>query len=204
MKKVLVSLLLGVTLVGGLVGCGNKAVVEPIENQKVEVKEEGKTTKEETSNKVEQENKEEILDGTIENVIHRPNGDYSLKFDAEIINNRDYGNILKISYDVKNISFTASEWYDASGNIVRDVPICHVDITDSTGFRIIDNNGNVLNYCSIGYENEIIFAEDVYQGTTGHFSQTFFINENVDMDNITILFLPTITKFNVTVKQLES
>ena len=28
MKKVLISLLLGVTLVGGLVGCGNKTTVE--------------------------------------------------------------------------------------------------------------------------------------------------------------------------------
>ena len=28
MKKALISLLLGVTLVGGLVGCGNKPVVE--------------------------------------------------------------------------------------------------------------------------------------------------------------------------------
>ena len=28
MKKVLISLLIGVTLVGGLVGCGNKTTVE--------------------------------------------------------------------------------------------------------------------------------------------------------------------------------
>ena len=141
-----------------------------------------------------------MLDGTIENIIHRPYGDYSLKFSAEIINNRDYGNVLKISYDVKNISFT-SEYKDEYGNVISTTPFCHLDIIDDTAFKIIDNGGNVLNYCGTGYENEIIFAEDVYQGTTGHFSHTFFINENIDMNNITILFIPTMTKFNVTVKQ---
>ena len=197
MKKALISLLLGVTLVGGLVGCGNKPVVEPVTEQTQEEKvEENKLTKEDNDI---QENKEEVLDGTVENIIHRPLGDYSLKFSAEIINNRDYGNVLKISYDVKNISFTA-EYKDEYGNVTT-FPFCHLDIADSTSFRIIDNDGNVLNPCGSGYENEIIFAEDVYQGTTGHFAHTFFINENIDMSNITILFIPTMTKFNVTVNQ---
>ena len=197
MKKLFISLLLGVTLVGGLVGCGNKPVVEPVTEQTQEEKaEENKLTKEDNDI---QENKEEVLDGTVENIIHRPLGDYSLKFSAEIINNRDYGNVLKISYDVKNISFTA-EYKDEYGNVTT-FPFCHLDIADSTSFRIIDNDGNVLNPCGSGYENEIIFAEDVYQGTTGHFAHTFFINENIDMSNITILFIPTMTKFNVTVNQ---
>ena len=197
MKKALISLLLGITLVGGLVGCGSKPVVEPVTEQTQEEKvEENKLTKEDNNI---QENKEEVLDGTIENIIHRPNGDYSLKFSAEIINNRDYGNVLKISYDVKNISFTG-EYKDEYGNVVT-TPFCHIDIIDDTAFRIIDDGGNVLNYCGIGYENEIIVAEDVYQGTTGHFAHTFFINENIDMSNITILFIPTMTKFNVTVNQ---
>ena len=197
MKKALISLLLGVTLVGSLVGCGSKPVVEPVTEQTQEEKvEENKLTKEDNDI---QENKEEVLDGTVENIIHRPLGDYSLKFSAEIINNRDYGNVLKISYDVKNISFTA-EYKDEYGNVTT-FPFCHLDIADSTSFRIIDNDGNVLNPCSSGYENEIIFAEDVYQGTTGHFAHTFFINENIDMSNITILFIPTMTKFNVTVNQ---
>ena len=197
MKKALISLLLGVTLVGGLVSCGSKPVVEPVTEQTQEEKvEENKLTKEDNDI---QENKEEVLDGTVENIIHRPLGDYSLKFSAEIINNRDYGNVLKISYDVKNISFTA-EYKDEYGNVTT-FPFCHLDIADSTSFRIIDNDGNVLNPCGSGYENEIIFAEDVYQGTTGHFAHTFFINENIDMSNITILFIPTMTKFNVTVNQ---
>ena len=89
---------------------------------------------------------------------------------------------------------------DEYGNVTT-FPFCHLDIADSTSFRIIDNDGNVLNPCGSGYENEIIFAEDVYQGTTGHFAHTFFINENIDMSNITILFIPTMTKFNVTVNQ---
>ena len=197
MKKALISLLLGVTLVGGLVSCGIKPVVDPVTEQTQEEKvEENKLTKEDNDI---QENKEEVLDGTVENIIHRPLGDYSLKFSAEIINNRDYGNVLKISYDVKNISFTA-EYKDEYGNVTT-FPFCHLDIADSTSFRIIDNDGNVLNPCGSGYENEIIFAEDVYQGTTGHFAHTFFINENIDMSNITILFIPTMTKFNVTVNQ---
>lgn len=37
MKKLLISLLLGVTLVGGLVGCGNKTVIEGKENNKTVV-----------------------------------------------------------------------------------------------------------------------------------------------------------------------
>ena len=78
MKKALISLLLGITLVGGLVGCGSKPVVEPVTEQTQEEKvEENKLTKEDNNI---QENKEEVLDGTIENIIHRPNGDYSLKF----------------------------------------------------------------------------------------------------------------------------
>ena len=40
MKKALISLLLGVTLVGGLVGCGNKPVVEDKEVNSVIVEEE--------------------------------------------------------------------------------------------------------------------------------------------------------------------
>ena len=197
MKKVLISLLLGVTLVGGLVSCGNKPVVEPVTEQTQEEKvEENKLTEEDNDT---QENKEEVLDGTIENIIHRPYGDYSLKFSAEIINNRDYGNVSKISYDVKNISF-AGEYKDEYGNVTA-TPFCHIDISDGTSFKIIDDGGNVLNPCGSGYENELIFAEDVYQGTTGHFAHTFFINENIDMSNITILFIPTMTKFNVAVNQ---
>ena len=197
MKKIFISLLLGVTLIGGLVSCGNKPVVEPVTEQTQEEKvKENKLTEEDNDI---QENKEEVLDGTIENIIHRPYGDYSLKFSAEIINNRDYGNVLKISYDVKNISFVG-EYKDEYGNVVT-TPFCHIDISDGSSVKIIDNGGNVLNPCSSGYENEITFAEDVYQGTIGHFSHTFFINENIDMNNITILFIPTMTKFNVTVNQ---
>lgn len=193
MKKFVEVFLVVITILCVLIGCENKNIKEEKNTQESiekenSVKEESKVVK------------EEMLDGSQVNVINRPNGDYSLQFGATIINNKDYGNVLRLTYRVSNISFVA-EFKDEQGNITETKEVCCVDAYDKNAIQVIDSSGNVLNPWTSGYEDEIIAANEVYIGTTGNFAQTYHINDNVDMSNITILFVPTMTKFNVNITQ---
>lgn len=70
MKKVLVSLLVGMTLCGGLFGCGNKEV----EETKIETKTEVESTYEDEEDKVvEEQSKEEIVEGVLDSVRNMHN-----------------------------------------------------------------------------------------------------------------------------------
>lgn len=205
MKKKLLSIILIATLGLSLTACDNKPKEQDKETSnkteisKEEIIPEDKEVEEEQNDEKKNGANTKELDGNIENILNRPLGDYSLKFTATIVNNQDYGNVLRIAYDVNNISFNGS-FEDMFGNEYSGA--CMIDLGYDSYIKVVDKEGNVLNPCGTGYEDEVIVSEPVYIGTIGHFAQTFFINEGIEMNDIEILFkIPDDNyKFNVKVE----
>lgn len=194
MRKLLIAIIIGVTITG-VIGCQSKNVKEYIEDKGITQEEQTEENQEETIREY------NVLNGEEWNTINRPNGDYALKFSASMIDTYNNGRCLRVEYSVNNISFDTFNGAEPQEGFERYKNACEINMYDKSSMQVIDNNGNVLNPCSNGYNDEIILSETVYIGTIGNFAQTFFVNDNVDMSKIKILFIPVMTEFEVSVNQ---
>ena len=134
MKKVLVSLLVGVTLCGGLFGCGNKEV----EETKIETKTEVESTYEEEEQGLSNEEKMNLTKTQLEshfndfsNTVNSKTDDYFITFEVTVM-----GNTINIKYSMVYTSYDNSSMVMA----IMDDPTC-----EENGVNIIHEFYKIAN-----------------------------------------------------------
>lgn len=180
MKKVLVSLLVGVTLCGGLFGCGNKEV----EETKIETKNEVESTYEdEEDNIIEEEqglSNEEKMNLTktqiefyfndFANTVNSKSDDYFITFEVTVMENT-----INIKYSMVYTSYDNSsmvmaimddptceesgvnilhEFYETANNIaiINDVQDYTIVIDSYVGeYKVMTTTDNEITYDITGY-----------------------------------------------------
>lgn len=173
MKKVLVSLLVGMTLCGGLFGCGNKEV----EETKIETKTEVESTYEEEEQGLSNEEKMNLTKTQIEsyfndfsNTVNSKYDDYFITFEVTVI-----GNTINIKYSMVYTLYDNSsmvmaimddptceengvnilrEFYKTANNIatINDVQDYTIVIDSYVGeYKIMTTTNNEITYDITGY-----------------------------------------------------
>ena len=199
MRKVLVSLLVGITIVG-LIGCENKEY----ERDK-QVAEENKQVIEEVqeAEDVEKETEVEEKDYYLENEMvectsPQIEGKYYISLSAKVVpplmgGGRDEA--IQINMEVYNESFKGSVSYD--GEVLIDIVM--PDLSSSTGtVKVKDENNHILTECMGVIGEEIILPIPVSIGESATISNVYPM---VDGDYIYVKYLRLDKEFKLKINR---
>ena len=199
MKKVLVSLLVGITMVG-LIGCGSKEV----EGDK-QVSEENKQVAEEVQEVEDTEEKTEIEEGDyylenemVECTSPQIEGKYYISLSAKVVPplmGGDRDEAIQINMEVYNESFKGSTSYN--GEVLIDIVM--PDLSSSTGtVKVKDENNHILTECMGIIGEEITLPVPISIGESATISNVYPM---VDGDYIYVKYLRLDKEFKLKINR---
>ena len=199
MKKVLVSLLVGITIVG-LIGCGSKEVEgdKQVSEENKQIAEEVQEV-EDTEEKTEIEEEDYYLENEmVECTSPQIEGKYYISLSAKVVPplmGGDRDEAIQINMEVYNESFKGSTSYN--GEVLIDIVM--PDLSSSTGtVKVKDENNHILTECMGIIGEEITLPVPISIGESATISNVYPM---VDGDYIYVKYLRLDKEFKLKINR---